>query len=163
MPFWWVITTIQIVLGKILSTYWIMLYLIQNGIYRYLLYYEFRYFCGKKFLQGTWKASTVARYWIGYRLPDRMPARMLAWTLNYISERLREVFNASVETGRFSGCFKSTNSAYRPIMLLNEAVIGLRGYRGTDVLGGQFCFWLRRSTVDTILRLTFTLAESQFC
>ncbi|CAB3254559.1 unnamed protein product [Arctia plantaginis] len=120
--------------------------------------------------------------------PDGVPARVLALALNHMADRLGEVFDASLASGRFPECWKSGKlvllrkpgrpadsvAAYRPIVLLDEAgklferVLSARIVRhlcevGPDLSDAQFGFRAGRSTVDAVLRLRAVTEEAVSC
>ncbi|CAB3229252.1 unnamed protein product [Arctia plantaginis] len=120
--------------------------------------------------------------------PDGVPARVMARALDYMSDHLRKVLDASLASGRFPERWKcgklvlqqkpgrpaDSVAAYRPIVLLDEAgklferVLSARIVRhlcevGPDLSDAQFGFREGRSTIDAIMRLRAVTEEAVSC
>ncbi|CAB3234516.1 unnamed protein product [Arctia plantaginis] len=120
--------------------------------------------------------------------PDGEPARVLALAFSHMTDRLGEVFDATLASGRFPECCKSGKlvllrkpgrpddsvAAYRSIVLLDEAgklferVLSARIVRhlyevGPDLSDAQFGCRAGRSTVDAVLRLRAVTEEREPC
>ncbi|TLM46192.1 reverse transcriptase family protein, partial [Acinetobacter baumannii] len=110
--------------------------------------------------------------------PDGVHGRVLALALGALGDRLLELYNGCVESGRFPSLWRTgrlvllrkegrpvdTAAGYRPIVLLDEAgkllerILAARIVRhlvgvGPDLSAEQYGFREGRSTVDAILRV----------
>ncbi|CAB3252341.1 unnamed protein product [Arctia plantaginis] len=120
--------------------------------------------------------------------PDGIPARVMARALDYMSDHLRGVLDASLASGRFPERWKcgklvlrqkpgrpaDSVAAYRPIVLLDEAgkllerVLSARIVRhlcevGPDLSDAQFGLREGRSTIDAVMRLRVMTEEAVSC